>query len=222
MSDLSKICIVGISGPIGSGKDTLASMLVEALEDDGVPAKQIGAASKVKDVVAAMFGWPRELLEGDTPESREFREAKDEGWSARLNTPISPRNMLQYVGTELVRDGLHPEFWLHCLELTILSLPDENLRCVVMPDMRFENSRAWIKGENPEMDTTHTGLVFRVERVGWTPIQTSHISEELPFPLDSFDLVVKAESLESLRGHARKMAAMVRDRLGALRNEHEG
>ena len=70
--------IVGVLGLIGSGKGTVGEIL------KGVKFNQISFASGVKDVTSVMFDWPRELLEGDTDESRNFRETPDSFWTKRM------------------------------------------------------------------------------------------------------------------------------------------
>ena len=58
--------IIGICGLIGSGKGTVADILVER------NYKKISFADKLKDGVAEVFGWDRAMLEGDTDSSREW------------------------------------------------------------------------------------------------------------------------------------------------------
>jgi ABC-type glutathione transport system ATPase component len=65
--------IIGIVGFIGSGKDTVADYLVNFHR-----FKRESFANSLKDAVSQVFGWDRELLEGRTQESREWRETKDE------------------------------------------------------------------------------------------------------------------------------------------------
>ena len=57
------IMIIGLVGFIGSGKDTVASRFISygCVKDS--------FAAPLKDACAAIFGWPRELLEGDTVDS---------------------------------------------------------------------------------------------------------------------------------------------------------
>ena len=43
-----------------------------------------------------MFGWDREMLEGDTEESRDWREKVDPYWSTETGNPITPRLILQW------------------------------------------------------------------------------------------------------------------------------
>ncbi len=149
--------IIGIAGLIGSGKDTVANHLIQ--EHD---FKRIKFADKLKDGVAAIFEWPRELLEGDSDESREWRETPDEFWSKELGEDITPRFVLQKFGTE-VRDGFHVHTWTILLKKTILQNPNTNY---VIPDVRFPHEDAIIKelggemwrvsrGEDPEWFTDY-------------------------------------------------------------------
>lgn len=120
--------IIGLLGFIGSGKGTVADILVSK------GFKKESFADPVKDAVAAMFGWDRALLEGDTNESREFRETKDEWWSKKTGLHITPRAMLQLMGTEAGRDTFHPDLWVLSLEKRAKS--NEH---TVIADVRFPN-----------------------------------------------------------------------------------
>ena len=57
--------IIGICGLIGSGKGTVADVLVEEHKFE-----KISFADKLKDSVSILFDWPRDMLEGETPDSR--------------------------------------------------------------------------------------------------------------------------------------------------------
>ena len=59
--------IIGISGLAGSGKDTIGKILVE-----NFGYKRLSLATKVKDVVADLFDWNRQDLEGLTESSRKW------------------------------------------------------------------------------------------------------------------------------------------------------
>ena len=91
--------IIGICGLIGSGKGTVADILVEQ------GFTKVSFADKLKDGVATIFGWDRALLEGDTDESREWREQTDEFWTEETGRTITPRIVLQEFGTECMREG---------------------------------------------------------------------------------------------------------------------
>ena len=134
--------IIGIAGLIGSGKDTVANHLIKEHN-----FQRIKFADKLKDGVAAIFEWPRELLEGDSDESREWRETPDEFWSKELGEDITPRFVLQKFGTE-VRDGFHVHTWTILLKKTILQNPNTNY---VIPDVRFPHEDVIIKDLGGEM-----------------------------------------------------------------------
>lgn len=129
--------IVGLVGFIGSGKGTVADYLVE---HDGYV--KINFADALKDAVAVIFGWPRHLLEGDTKESREFREQPDEYWSRKLDKIVTPRWVLQVVGTECFRDVISPHIWVSAVEKKII---DNQYEKVVISDCRFPNELEMIK-----------------------------------------------------------------------------
>lgn len=122
--------ILGICGFAGSGKDTLANYLIE--KHDYVKLSFAGA---VKDAVAVIFGWDRAMLEGDTKESRTWREVEDQWWSARLDIPgFSPRKALQMIGTDVMRNHFHEDIWITVLENKLRQYPK-----VVIADCRFPN-----------------------------------------------------------------------------------
>lgn len=119
---------------MGSGKNTVG----EILSQRGF--KSLSFASTLKDAVASIFGWERQLLEGNNSESREFREKNDTFWSTKLGRPISPRVILQEMGTEVMRDRFHQNIWLYSLEKQIKM--GENY---VITDVRFKNEINFIK-----------------------------------------------------------------------------
>ena len=145
------MAIIGLVGFIGSGKGTVADILVER---HGFIKESF--ANSVKDAVSVIFGWDRKLLEGDTPESRVWREIPDEFWSRKLEKEFSPRLALQLMGTEAGRDVFHSDLWVHTVERRCN--PSKNY---VIADVRFPNEIKMIKnlggkivrvrrGENPK------------------------------------------------------------------------
>lgn len=121
--------IIGLVGFAGSGKDTVGEVLTSKFA-----FKKFAFADTLKDSVSTLFGWSRHLLEGDTNESREFREKVDPFWSDKLGEDITPRMILQRMGTEVVRSNIHDDFWIYALEKRIQGVKD-----VVITDVRFPN-----------------------------------------------------------------------------------
>ena len=149
--------IIGIVGFAGSGKGTVGDILVNDHD-----FTKLSFADAVKDATSAIFGWPRHLLEGDTDESRKFRETKDEFWSARLGRDFIPRLAMQLMGTEAGRNVFHQNLWVDVVERRIRQLQEDNLdHKFVIPDVRFPNEieaiRKWggfvvriVRGNEPE------------------------------------------------------------------------
>ena len=129
--------LIGICGLIGSGKDTVAQNLI-----DNHNFVKISFADKLKDAVATMFSWDRELLDGKTDESRAWREQVDSYWSQETGREITPRLVLQEFGTECMREGFYDGIWVSFVKKTIIDNPNKNF---VIPDVRFENEVEVIK-----------------------------------------------------------------------------
>ena len=129
--------IIGVCGFIGSGKDTAADYLVNFHE-----FRRDSFAATLKDAVAAVFGWDRELLEGRTKQAREWREQVDEWWAKRLKMPgLTPRLVLQLWGTEVCRKSFHDDIWIASLEARLNNSKDN----IVISDCRFPNEIKAIK-----------------------------------------------------------------------------
>jgi hypothetical protein len=192
--------IIGICGLIGSGKGTVADILEES---HGFV--KISFADSLKDAVAAVFGWQRSLLEGDTDESRAWREEVDVWWAERLGTPhLTPRWVLQQWGTEVCRDGFHKDIWISSVERKIR----ESSCDVVLPDTRFPNE--------VDMIQRMQGKVWRVQR-GEDPAWFSRYQRRGMIPTDihpsewawarsAFDATIQNDgTLEDLRKNAHNL-----------------
>jgi PAS domain-containing protein len=140
--------IIGFVGLIGSGKDTAADYLVNSYG-----FRRDSFAATLKDAVAAIFGWDREMLEGRTAASRAWREEVDPWWAKRLAMPdLTPRLILQQWGTEVGRRAFHEDIWIASLANKMRKTNDN----IVITDCRFPNEIAAIRNAG--------GRVFRIKR----------------------------------------------------------
>ena len=139
--------LIGIVGNIGSGKDTIANYLITKHN-----FKKDSFAANVKKSLSVIFGWDLSLLEGDTIESREWREQVDEWWATRLNIPhLTPRWVMTYWATDMARNMFHNDIWIASLEKRIGLI--EN---TIISDARFINEITAIKNNG--------GIIIRVTR----------------------------------------------------------
>jgi len=136
--------LVGLVGFINNGKGTAGEIL-----EKEYGFKPISFAGPLKDATANIFGWPRHLLEGDTDESRAFREKPDLYWSQIMGRDFTPREALQKVGTEGCRNSIHKDIWIHAL---VRRMSSRN----VITDVRFYNEMKFIH-END-------GIIIQIQR----------------------------------------------------------
>ena len=142
--------IIGLSGLAGSGKDTVANFIAKKHK-----FVKVSFASALKDATASIFSWPRDLLEGDTDESREWREQVDPYWSAKFGYTVTPRIMLQQFGTNVCREYLDDNIWINCVEKKLQEHSKNKLNTIIT-DVRFPNEVKMLRNVG--------GKVFRVKR----------------------------------------------------------
>ena len=180
--------IIGLVGYIGAGKGTVRDILVRNHGYHG-----FAFADALKDSVATIFTWPRGLLEGDSNASRAFRERVDVWWSNKLGYEVTPRLILQKMGTEACRHGIADNIWIAALEKRIAGYED-----VVISDCRFPNEIDFIRSAG--------GIIVRVKRGDDpTPEELSklHISETAWNSYEPDYVIHNEGSLDDLKDHVK-------------------
>lgn len=115
--------LIGLSGPAGAGKTTMATHLAEK---HGFV--RISLADPIRDMMRALVPDLRDLpKERDTP----------------LLNGHSPRMAMQTLGTEWGRDIMGEDFWCQIWRERYANLGPH--RCVV-DDVRYENEAAMLRG----------------------------------------------------------------------------
>ena len=171
--------IIGLCGSCGAGKDTVGDIL--ASEYGFI---KLSFATALKDVVSIIFSWPREMLEGATPESRIWRETVDVFWSEKTKIEgFTPRKALQIVGTNLLRNQLYKDIWIDIVENKITKIIETNPESkIVITDCRFDNEINLIR----KFSNAH---IFQVRRPNHT------ITEDI-----NYDFVIQNDnSIEDLK-----------------------
>jgi hypothetical protein len=200
--------IISISGFIGSGKDTVADYLVTEYG-----FKRESFANSLKDAVASIFSWDREMLEGRTAESRAWREAPDVWWTTRLGKTVTPRMVLQQWGTEVIRTSFHDDMWIASLERRLLNTDDD----IVITDCRFPNELATLKNVGAHLVRVDRGPEPEWYEIAVLSAETGHDhmtpaypevhSSEYSWITGDFDAVVDNNgTLEDLYSNIRDLA----------------
>ncbi len=146
--------IVGISGKARSGKDTFANELVSEFG-----FVKINLADPLREFISNITGIPvKELVDG-------VRKEEIIPWLG-----VSPRKLMQTVGTEWGRDTIDPEIWLKVLYVKVQSLIQAGHPGVVIADVRFANEAEYIRNNLG-------GLVISVHRPGEQVAVEAHASE---------------------------------------------
>jgi hypothetical protein len=107
--------IIGISGYMGSGKDTVARIIQELTEIKGNSLWEIKKFSKkLKQIAAILTG-----IDEDNFENQEFKKSfLDPEWNLYMDgkeLAYSVREFLQNLGSGGMRDNLHPDVWINTL-----------------------------------------------------------------------------------------------------------
>lgn len=152
--------IVSLTGLIGSGKDTVADHLIEK---HGFV--QLSFAESVKDALAVIFGWDREMLEGKTPEHRKARNEVDVWWATQLGIPhFTPRFAMTTFGTDVMRKHFDDRIWMLSVKDKITRLQQKNPKVrIVISDARYVNELNMLR----DLDSLSFEIIRGPKPVWW-------------------------------------------------------
>ena len=164
--------IIGFTAKVGGGKDTAGKLVTEALEEKGYTVTKLSFAKPLKDICTMMFGWDRERLEHDF----DYKEGDtlDDGSPDPACELLGKtrRVVMQELGTEAMREGLHMDVWIIAMRLAILRGEYNDYDYGLLTDCRFTNELQFVR----DLD----GTLIRLERFGEKSTltdQTQHASE---------------------------------------------
>ena len=159
--------IIGLSGKKGSGKTTVANMLLEYFPNHEI----VGFADKLKQVLSLLTGMPGLSL---THQSVKQMPLPKE-WQSDLPGDLTYRKALQFIGTELFRNQFHPDTWVNALFADYKSHKNW-----IVHDVRFPNEMARIKANN--------GIMVRIIRNG---VEEDSHESETALDRAQFDFVIE-------------------------------
>lgn len=170
--------ILAFAGAMGSGKDTAAAFVEEEHTGAGKSVGNFMFAGHLKQIAVDVFGCTHEEAFGDKKEVPFPYGPKVLGHSAsneihkwvtdrndeykyeckeKLDNVVyinnspkfeTPRALLQFLGTEVLRDCYSPDYHLRQVEHQIETLKPDT---VVITDARFDNERAWARKYGAEL-----------------------------------------------------------------------
>lgn len=219
--------IIAISGKKTTGKDTVGNIIKYLTSNSAIypydtnltytssPYLIKKFADKVKDIVCMLIGCSRADLENE-----EFKNTLlSPEWSTPIDNPLGPafdgvnfgklmsvREMLQKVGTDAMRDGLHKNVWVNALMsdykkeliLTKSNNPKYNLKVEelgeypnwIITDCRFPNEAEIVK--------KNKGIIIRVNSKRCKN-NDNHPSEIALDNYNEFDYIIENDgSIEEL------------------------
>lgn len=123
--------LIGLTGPTGSGKDTVADHLA------GVHGfVRLALADPIRHGLQAMLKLPDEVFSG-----RDLKELPVT-WIGR-----SPRQLMQTLGTEWGRRHIDDDIWMRVADRRIKTILQgwPHVSGIVVTDIRFANEAAWLR-----------------------------------------------------------------------------
>ena len=175
--------IIGISGKIGSGKDTIGEIIQNLCITNGGREFQIKKyAGKLKQIASLLTGIP--LYDFELQDFKKTLLGEEWGTvrpnplnavpvfeNVQFNELMSVREFLQKLGTEAMRDGLHTNVWVNALmcDYRRPKMSESNPSHWIITDVRFPNELEAINDVN--------GLTIRVVR---PQIETANFKSQHP------------------------------------------
>jgi len=151
---------IGIAGKAGSGKTTAALFIGKVL---GEGVANLAFADPLKKACSILTDIPESVFHPADSRGREYREKTNEFWG------FSPREFLQKVGTDCMRDTVCKDFWVKRAHITVESLDPEMYHTVIFSDVRFQEELDFIRNKG--------GKVLYLTRIAESYNSTTHTSD---------------------------------------------
>lgn len=168
-----RVCVM-FAGNAGMGKDTASDFLARELREREVSVTRMAFADPIKDIALHLLGIPKTVSYG-TQADKENHKYYDK----------SARHWLQWIGTEVARNQVHPDLWIHrFVERAVGS----GAQVVIGSDCRFRNEISVMRSHLGDQMNL---MVYKIinPRV---PVNLAHQSESEVYhiPEDAFTGVI--------------------------------
>lgn len=164
--------VIGLSGKIGTGKTTLAGLILERIEG----ARRASFGDLIKDETAKFFGFPRPWC--DLRNKQTLVALIGDGATLYGNTVATVRQLIQWYGTDYRRKQ-NPHCWLWAMDHALTGFVTAGVPVAVIDDVRFPEEAHLVQG------WTNAWLYRLDPYPGWQPgPHADHITETA---LDDFD-----------------------------------
>ena len=196
---MSKPHFISISGVAGSGKTTVSNHLKQYFFREHYEINEFSFAGPLKDALCLWFGWDRKRLDSDFAykEGSTLDDGSPDPYCEALGK--TRRQIMQNMGTECMRQGMHPNFWIIMADMGLRLGKIAPSDLYIISDARFVNELDWAKsinayrifvkrvecqrGEDPTKVieesvslTTHTGHASETEFLNWQGYDTTIIN----------------------------------------------
>lgn len=199
---MSKPEFLSLSGRAGSGKTTVSNHLKQHFYREGFSINDFSFAGPLKDALCLWFDWDRKRLDSDFSykEGSTLDDGRPDPYCKALG--MTRREIMQKMGTECMRAGMHPNFWIIMADLGVHLGKVSPSDLYVISDARFLNELEWARsinayrvlivraecqrGEDPEVElrkVTNSGGISLTT-------QTAHASEKEFLEWDGYDEVI--------------------------------
>lgn len=121
---MGRICVL-FAGNMGHGKDTAANMLADVCRQRNLSSLRMAFADPIKELAVHLLGIPKEVSYGTQQDKLDYHVY---GKTAR--------HWLQWIGTEMGREQIHTDIWVH--RFVDRALRSE-AKVVIGSDCRFHN-----------------------------------------------------------------------------------
>jgi hypothetical protein len=106
--------------------------------EENISWSQYSFADPLKKITSLIFGFDHIMLQGTTEENRKLRETMQTEKSYSVCGPLTGRQALEYMGTDVFRKGFDKDIWIKIFKRNMMQAIQMG-RNIVIPDVRFAN-----------------------------------------------------------------------------------